>query len=100
MRIDIREDSVVIDGTLYRKVFQEDTEKVGRQWIASYLGCTGANLSTKPWLFPDFGEGFKLEHKPYRKCDVMSWLAIPSSTRKQMYQKHLEEKEIEADQQH
>lgn len=92
MRIDISESrkEITVDGILYRKV-ERDCEKVGRSFIASYLGCSLANLSSKPWFFPDFGEALKGSRNPYDKDDVIEWLSKPLKTRKQLYKEYVNE---------
>ena len=82
MEIQIYQEKVIVDGIVYKRI-DKDSEKVGRQFIANYLGCSPANLSKRP--FPDFGEALRGDRKPYSKQDVIEWLAKPLKTRKQLY---------------
>ncbi len=84
MEITIKEKEITVDGVLYRRV-EKDNEKVGRSFVASYMGCSLANLSSKPWFFPDFGIALRGCRNPYDKQDVIEWLSKPLKTRKQLY---------------
>ena len=60
---------------------------VGRQYISQRLGVGNAELSKRPWHFPDFGQK-TYGHRnpmPYTKEEVDRWLSIPARARRRMY---------------
>lgn len=71
---------------------------VGRKYIAQRLGVGNAELSKRPWHFPDFGEKVygKRNPMPYTKAEVDDWLSIPARARRKMYMEW-KEKQNEAD---
>lgn len=67
-------------------------EMLGRQDIMEYLECSNVTLFRKPWVFPDFGVAVKGKRgiKPYKRRDVLDWLAVPENKRKKLYKEYKE----------